>query len=374
MERTNYFNKNLSKLLEFYGITTSQLSHKLNVSEDKIHAWLNASALPTYSQLTKVADCFKKPIVFFFMENPPMQSFEIDFRSTQGFNFVEDKKRLSELIDGLVIYKESLKELFSKNTSKCKLCEWISHTDKSDFYSYLREQLNFSIQLQCEFKRATDVIEYLREQFYNCGIYIFKDSFRIDSISGLCAYDDEYPIILLNNKVSFTRQLFTIFHELYHLMAKASHIDLLTVEECDCDRFAGEFLVPLDSLLLDIKDGKKRYKSCENIAFIENRASHYNISREAYLFQLLQQNAVSKEFFFNFLQEHQSYLIRSRQDDISGGNYYFTKMNYLGKSYLGDVAASYFTGKIPLRYVAQYTQMKVPNVKKMLMMMSGGRY
>ncbi|MCM1546191.1 MAG: XRE family transcriptional regulator [Clostridiales bacterium] len=376
MGSTNYFNKNLLKLIEFYDITSQQLARKLNVSEDKITAWLNASAFPTYNQLIKLADCFKRPIVFFFMETPPVQSFEIDFRSTQGFNLVEDKKRLSELIDSVMIYKASLQELFIENPKECKLHEWVkfNYSDKLNFYNYLRAQLNFDIKLQCQFKKPTDVVEYLREQFFNCGIYIFKDSFRIDNISGLCAYDADYPIILINNKVSFTRQLFTIFHELYHLMAQASHIDLIETEERDCDRFAGEFLVPVQSLLADIEYCEKKYDSCENYSFIEERAAHYNISREAYLFQLLQQKAVSEEFFFKYKQENKQYLIRNRQDDIAGGNYYFTKMNYLGKSYLGEIITCYFTGKIPLRYVAQFTQMKVPNVKKMLTMMSGGRY
>ena len=126
MESTNYFNKNLSKLLEFYDIVSSQLAHKLNVSEEKINAWLNASAFPTYVQLTKLADCFKRPLIFFFMETPPMQSFEMDFRSSGGFKLVEDKKRLSELVDSITIYKASLEDLYAENSQECKLQEWIN--------------------------------------------------------------------------------------------------------------------------------------------------------------------------------------------------------------------------------------------------------
>lgn len=376
MERTNYFKANLSNLLEFYNITTSQLARKLNISEEKIKTWLNATSLPTYPQLTKLADCFKRPIIFFFMETPPMQSFEIDFRTSQEYKDVDDKKRLSELIDSISIYKASLKDLFDGEPQVCQLHDWINYADRQNFYEYLRNQLNFSIKLQCQFKRPTDVIEYLREQFYHCGIYIFKDSFRIDQVSGLCAYDEKFPIILINNKVSFTRQLFTIFHELYHLLSKAFHIDILSVSEKDCDKFAGEFLIPKKNLLEDIEFCHKEYKidSCENYEFITDRANHYNISREAYLFQLLQLNEIREEYFNDFRQENLQYLIRSRQDDIAGGNYYFTKMNYLGKAYLNDIVAGYFSGRFPLRYIAQFTQMKVPNVKKMLTMMSGGRY
>lgn len=376
MESMELFRKNLESLMGFHQISVEQLSHKINISYEKLSNWIKGADNPTYNQILRIADCMKRPIIYFFLEEPPVQSFEIDFRKAERFDQVIDKKRLAELVDSLVIYKSSIKEVFNDVNNECKLHEWISHSEDLDFNNYLRKELDFSIQTQCQFKRATEVVEYLREKFYRCGIFIFKDSFRLEDVSGICAYDETYPIILINNKVSFTRQLFTIFHELYHLLSRASHIDFLNIDERDCDNFAGQFLIPSSCLLRDIQKHRIQpgVNNCEDDEFIKDRADHYNVSRVAYLYQLLKRGEVSQEYYISYEQRNRQYLIRSRQDDIVGGNYYYTKMNYLGKSYLSDIVSGYFAGKISIHQVAQYTQMKAPSAKKMLTMMAGGRY
>lgn len=91
------------------------------------------------------------------------------------------------------------------------------------------------------------MLEYIRETLYDLGIYVFKDSFKADDVSGLCLYDNKYPIILLNNKTSFTRQIFTVFHEIYHLFCKETNVYYLDYDnEKACDQFASEFLIPAE--------------------------------------------------------------------------------------------------------------------------------
>jgi Zn-dependent peptidase ImmA (M78 family) len=58
-------------------------------------------------------------------------------------------------------------------------------------------------------------------------VSVFKDAFRVDDYSGFCLYDDEFPLIYVNNSTSKTRQIFTLFHELAHLISHTSGIDTL---------------------------------------------------------------------------------------------------------------------------------------------------
>ena len=380
MDNSNFFNKEVLKtLLLNYGISEKQLAEKLGFSEIKVKSWLDNTGTPTYNQLIKIAESFKKPVIIFFMENPPIKGVDVDFRTSQEFLSLDDKKRIGELIDVVQTYQMSLEDLFAGEKHECDIIKWSNEylLNQNNFNEYLRKELDFSFERQCEFKKPAEVVEYLRESLYSHGVYVFKDSFRTNDVSGLCVYSESFPIILLNNKISFTRQIFTIFHELYHLLIKGSHIDLLSFSnnERDCDDFAGKFLMPQSIITRDAHE-LKLYKNnkLKLGQLIETKANSYNVSREAYLYQLLKLDVVDIEYYIEFSSNNRQYLIRSRQDDISGGNYYFTKMNYLGKSYLGDIVARYFSGRISLRYVAQYTQMKVPNVKKMITMMAGGRY
>ena len=59
------------------------------------------------------------------------------------------------------------------------------------------------------------------------GHLVFKDAFRAPSYFGFCLYDDEFPIIYINNSSAKSRQIFTLFHELGHLLFHTSGVDLL---------------------------------------------------------------------------------------------------------------------------------------------------
>lgn len=71
MNNSNFFNKEVLKtLLLNYGISEKQLAEKLGFSEIKVKSWLDNTGTPTYNQLIKIAESFKKPVIIFFMENP----------------------------------------------------------------------------------------------------------------------------------------------------------------------------------------------------------------------------------------------------------------------------------------------------------------
>ena len=54
---------------------------------------------------------------------------------------------------------------------------------------------------------------------------VFKDAFHNNNYSGFCVYDEKYPIIFVNNSMPMSRQIFTLFHELSHLLYHLGGID-----------------------------------------------------------------------------------------------------------------------------------------------------
>ena len=66
---------------------------------------------------------------------------------------------------------------------------------------------------------------------------------------GLCIFHDEVPIILLNGKDTTNGRIFSLFHELTHLLLGESAIcenNESSKEEIFCNAVAGEFLVLSD--------------------------------------------------------------------------------------------------------------------------------
>jgi Zn-dependent peptidase ImmA (M78 family) len=79
-------------------------------------------------------------------------------------------------------------------------------------------------------------------------------------------YDDEFPLIYINNSTAFARQVFTLFQELAHILLHINGITQLNDAYVDrlvgnnrqievfCNRFAAEVLIPTDHFKARIED------------------------------------------------------------------------------------------------------------------------
>src|SRR6185437_13858565 len=120
----------------------------------------------------------------------------------------------------------------------------------------LRTYLGVSMEQQLQWADDDVALKEWRKALLEVGVYVFKDAFKESNFSGFCLYDDVFPIIYVNNSAAKTRQMFTLFHELGHLLFHTSGIDPLDdgyVErlpnrqrqiEVWCNRFAAQLLLP----------------------------------------------------------------------------------------------------------------------------------
>ena len=190
---------------------------------------------------------------------------------------------------------------------------------------------------QLEWGDAILALKHWRETFENNGIFVFKDAFNYDKISGFCLYNKEFPIIYLNNSMPETRQIFTLFHELAHLIFGVGGIDTLDDRflgrlspgdkqiEVFCNEFAGKFLVPDNHF-------DSQIYGCEiNEEVISSLAERYSVSREVILRKLLDRNIIDRRFYQEKAEEWIEIAKESRRRG-GGGNYYYKKISYLGKA------------------------------------------
>src|SRR5699024_375017 len=145
---------------------------------------------------------------------------EKNFRTLNNEIYKELPTRIIEMMNKARIMQINLKEI--NTTERIKLTDLYFNIKDTDFYEKLRNVLNISIDLQKKAKNYSDAFEMWRSAFYNCGIYVFKDAFKEEKFSGFCLYDNQFPVIYINNSMSFSRQIFTLFHELCHIILKTS--------------------------------------------------------------------------------------------------------------------------------------------------------
>ena len=74
------------------------------------------------------------------------------------------------------------------------------------------------MKVQRSWTNADQALKAWRRAVEEKGIYVFKNSFKQKDVSGFCLYDPVFPIIYVNNSTAPTRQIFTILHELGHIL------------------------------------------------------------------------------------------------------------------------------------------------------------
>ncbi len=346
----------------YYNLSLEEVCQKSKIHLEKLCEIENGTQEITYNELSKLAELYNRPILYFFFPDSPKGNLkmEVAFRTgTEEMGTFGMQGRL--MMEKANEYRMNLTELFKDNKNCAIFCEILDleHIDSDKkFMAFLREKLNLSIDMQKNNFNSTDkLLEYIRGELYKIGIYVFKDSFRDDAISGLCLYDNFYPIILLNNKTTFTRQLFTLFHEICHTWKHEIGVSTTKqIEEDECDKFAGEFLIPDDDLVRTIGTQK-----IIDILQIRNLADIYKVSQDAMAYRLKELKRITLSLYKSVHSDS----IRKSNSDSSGGNYYYTKINYLGKPYLDYVFDQYYGGRITTADVGKYTGIKASNVTKL---------
>jgi Zn-dependent peptidase ImmA (M78 family) len=134
--------------------------------------------------------------------------------------------------------------------------------DPIEFASKIREIIGIDLKEQKKWlwdERGNKDFQHYRflneckETLNKLGILVFEsERVSLEEMKGLTLYYDEYPIIVLNGSDFVNSRIFSLFHELVHLMLGESAICDLEEDnkkEVFCNAVAGEFLVPSQDLL-----------------------------------------------------------------------------------------------------------------------------
>lgn len=360
--------KRLEYARNYYGFGLEEVAKKTQIKLEQLENFEKGVDFPTYPQLEKLADIYNRSLIFFFItddpEDPTNNHMLVNFRkinTAKQTSITPKQKMLMEKADCYILNLRELNREENRISFRQLLLK--RNVKFSTFSQWLRVNLQIPIENQIkDYRDSSQLLEAFREKFYNIGVYVFKDSFQDNSVSGLCLPDDKFPVILLNNKMTFSRQLFTLFHEICHIFNNQVNVSFNRDSEKVCDEFASSFLVPADHLQNYIQ--KLGITQFEDETVIKNLAENYHVSRDALAYKLLSLKLISQEFYA-FLHSVTSDYVRKMNTDISGGDYYYTKISYLGKSYLNTVLNKYYSGKISATDVGVYAQIKTSNLSNL---------
>lgn len=357
------------------GLSLQDVADSLGKDAELIASWESGEQAPTYGQLEKMADqLYKRPLAIFFFPRPPIEEHpKSEFRSLPESEIENLEPDTLYALREARSMQESLRELTNgSNPASSYIFRVLRATRRQNLDALctrVRDYLGVDLRTQISWRDLDEAFKSWRAAIEDKGVFVFKRSFKQKGISGFCLVDDQFPVIYINNSTSVSRQIFSLFHELAHLLFATSgitkddtsYIDSLSGAnqeiEIACNRFAGAFLVPDDDFsrqLIGFEGSDQE---------VENLASHYNVSREVILRKLLDRGLVDKAHYAQKVEEwNEQYESRAQRE---GGNYYATKAIYLGESYLQLAFSRYYEGRCSLQELAEHLDMKAKNVSRL---------
>lgn len=367
---------------ESAGLTREEVAEKLKRPVADILEWESGDATPSYPQLERLAyTVYKRPLAVFFLPTPPKESTpSAEFRTLP----VEEIESLSADTRYHVRLAKALQlSLIELNDGKNPVADPIFRTAQVTLQTpvgsaaaAIRTRLGFTLDDQRACRTVDAALKAWRRAVEQAGVYVFKSSFKQKRISGFCLQDNEFPIIYLNNSTTKTRQVFSLLHELAHVLLRMNNIS--TIDETSfgdyseeqkrieifCNNLAGEVLLPSSAF-----DAELKATSATSDTWVSTMATRYRVSQEVVLRKLLDRKLITKEEY----RSRAAILAKAAEKAGSGGNYYATNAAYLGEHYLRLVFSKHYKGQLTVDQVADYLGVKTGSVAGLeTMVLSGG--
>ena len=215
--------------------TVEQVATRMKRPRAEIEAWESGTEFPTWRQLERLArDYYNRPTALFFFPVPPEeQNLATEFRrlpesALQGLDpdtwLAVRQARARQLdLEELAPFDDSSERQILRDLADS------AGTGNADSLALrARRYLNVSVDEQLSWKSIDSALENWRNALQAVGVWVFKRRFKQRDVAGFCLYDPNRPLMYLNNGQPKVRQIFTLFHELCHLLFEFNHLETIS--------------------------------------------------------------------------------------------------------------------------------------------------
>lgn len=324
------------------GLSVFELAKKLSVSAHTIEQWETGEKNISMGQAKQLSKSALVPFGLLFGDIPPDDHLPIpDFRSLNDNYISQPSPELLEVIYDAQEKQDWYKEyLLSEgcdplefigsetiNNSPVKVAQKIYDVLELEYDDYWGERKNWEKSLQLLIEKTEDA-----------GIIVIRNSvagnnnrktLNVEEFRGFILNDDIAPLIFINGKDAKSAQMFTLIHEITHLLLGESALidaamltdkNSLKIEKF-CNQVAAEFLTPEKTF---IQLWKNTLDYDENINIMSNffKVSKLVVISRAFQLKLIDWSTLKilKEQEMARLEE----IKKKKKKDSKGGNFFET--------------------------------------------------
>ncbi len=339
-------------------ITIEEAAKMMKVSVEKMAAWEDGSAQPTIRQAKTLAKKYKVYFVDFYLPDIPKKikrPNETDYRTFGNKGAIIDRSRellwLERDIEDrrntmLQLYKDADREpvRFSHRIK-------IDYDDDNSeiFAREIRKLLGLTCEAQKKFRNSDNALKSCIANLEKYDVLIFQAAkINPSEMRGLSVAYDVFPMIVLNRKDETSARLFTLCHELVHIISRTSGIcndmtwDGINKTELFCNKVAGLALVPTE----DLKENTHTLYIKQfglNDHEVQSLGRDFAVSREVIIHRLWDIGVITKGQYYekltNYSDEYLNYSrLKKKDGHISPA---IDKGTQVGKLYASTVLSAY---------------------------------
>jgi Zn-dependent peptidase ImmA (M78 family) len=347
---------------ETSGLSLAEAARRLSLKVERLGAIEDGSNPPSSSQLQKMADVYRRPLVSFFLESPPVTDESTPaFRASPGVGDRESSLVAAFLRDIRLRQSVARELLDDESAPPSKLLRMFkARPTVEDAVAGLTRRLNFD---RIEYRKQRDeasAFRYLRKLVEETGVFVMvlsnlgshHSSLSVELFRGISLSDSLAPFIVVNGNDSTSSRCFTLLHEVVHLSMGETQISTWSDgrdAEVFCDRVAS-------AMLLDSEELKSQQINVEtdiqNLAKqIGNVAAQFRVSSTMVSYRLFLSKRIPLKTWFDLRQHFVERWAKSKEaqkeraaNKSGGPSYYTTQRSYVGPALLSLSARALDSG------------------------------
>lgn len=348
-------------------------------SNEQIENWENGTEYPSVNQAKKLCNLYDIPFAALYLSKlPNVDNTTYIDRRTYMDNLEGDiSYELWKEINRLKSCRECAIELLNLEEYRNVFKDINPNFSTNDISTKIREIFNIETPFKNKTAYSNNAFNYFRNKIESKGVMVLQiENISIKEIRGISLNYDILPIIAVNKNDSDRAKVFTLFHEISHLVRRTSNLCLIDFNEREdeeekiCNNLAANILIPeitLDSIIngKDLSDDR----------VITNLSDRYAVSKFVIIKRLYDLNKID---FVLYKSKYEKYLdifneikkIKKKQ----GQKIIVTQDKKLisssGKLYPKIILNAYYEGKISFGEVCNTLNVNsryIDNIERMVM-------
>jgi Zn-dependent peptidase ImmA (M78 family) len=252
------------------GYPVERVADRLQVKTERIEEWEQGVRPPTLRQVENLARFYHRPLSVFFQPKPPVTApSSAEYRRLPGVTSGSESPELRLALRKMSARREAMLQLLGELGEAPPVFDLVAHLAEAPptVAARLREALGVTPEEQWGWANEWQAWAGWRSAAERLGVLVFQfPKVSLEEARGAALLRVPLPVAAVNSKEAPESRIFTLIHEIIHLLLAAGHEEAPAARETRqgeawavVERFAEETashtLVPENLLALAVSEG-----------------------------------------------------------------------------------------------------------------------